>query len=139
MTASSDTRPSAPPTGRYGGRSDQEADRRLKLVGGVLAVLLVALVAWLGGSYLLRETKLNGTVPTFQIVSDSEVQAQLSVTKSSGTAGTCTIRSQAADGSVVGQLDVQVPKAGSSFVQVVTIRTTARGTTAELLGCTPTK
>jgi hypothetical protein len=139
MTASSETGPSAPPEGRYGGRSDAQADRTLKRVGAVLGVLVIGLVAWLGGSYLLKATRLNGTVPEFQVVSDSEVQAQLSVTKSSGTAGSCTIRSQAADGSVVGQLDVPVPADGTSFVKVVTIRTTARGTTAELLGCTTTK
>ncbi len=133
------TAPAGLPEGRYGGRSDREADRTLKIAGAVCAVLLLGLTAWLGGSYLLRETKLNGTVPTFQVVSDSQVQAQLSVTKSSGTGGVCTIRSQSPDGSVVGQLDVSVPAAGSSFTQVVTIRTTARGTTAELLGCTPAK
>ncbi|GAA1230660.1 DUF4307 domain-containing protein [Kitasatospora nipponensis] len=139
MAATSSKAPTGVPEGRYGGRTDQEADRRLKVAGAVCALLVLGLVAWLGGSYLLRETKLNGTVPTFQVVSDSEVQAQLSVTKDSGTGGVCTVRSQAADGSVVGQLDIPVPTAGSSFVQVVTIRTTARGTTAELLGCTPTK
>jgi hypothetical protein len=139
MTATSASRPGELPEGRYGGHSDQEADRRLKRAGIVLGVLVLGLVAWLGGSYLMQASKLSGTVPEFQVVSDSAVQAQLSVTKSSGTGGTCTIRSQAADGSVVGQLDVPVPTAGSSFVQVVTIRTTARGTTAELMGCTPSK
>ncbi|MFE9425258.1 DUF4307 domain-containing protein [Kitasatospora sp. NPDC006697] len=139
MTATGTESTARPPAGRYGGRSDQEADRRLKVVGVVLGVVVLGLIAWFGGAYLLRETKLNGTLPTFQVVSDTEVQAQLSVTKDSGTAGTCTIRSEAADHSVVGQLDVQVPKAGSSFSEVVTIRTTARGTTAELLGCTAAK
>ncbi|TQF03658.1 DUF4307 domain-containing protein [Kitasatospora acidiphila] len=139
MTATSASQPGGLPEGRYGGRSDQEADRRLKVIGAVLGVLVLALIAWLGGSYLMRESKLSGAVAEFQVVSDSEVQAQLSVTKSSGTGGTCTIRSEAADHSVVGQLDVPVPTSGSSFIQVVTIRTTARGTTAELLGCTPSK
>ena len=138
-TPATATAPTGVPEGRYGGRSDREADRTLKIVGAICSVLLLGVVAWLGGSYLLRETKLNGTVPTFQVVSDSQVQAQLSVTKSSGTGGVCTIRSQAPDGSVVGQLDVPVPTAGTAFDQVVTIRTTARGTTAELLGCTATK
>ncbi|GAA1974777.1 DUF4307 domain-containing protein [Kitasatospora viridis] len=137
MTATSASSAGQLPEGRYGGRSDQEADRRLKVVGAVLAVVVLALIAWLGGDYLLRESKLNGSVPVFQVVSDSEVQAQLSVSKDSGTGGTCTIRTEAADHSVVGQLDVPVPKAGSSYNQMVTIRTTARGTTAELLGCTP--
>ncbi|MCX4747070.1 DUF4307 domain-containing protein [Kitasatospora sp. NBC_01287] len=139
MTATSSTPPGALPQGRYGRRSDQQADRSLKVVGLVLAVLVVALVAWFGSSYIETASKLNGTVPTFQIVSDSQVQAELSVLKDSGVGGTCTIRSQAADGSVVGMLDVPVPTHGTTYVQTVTIRTNARGTTAELMGCTPSK
>ncbi|GAA0680908.1 DUF4307 domain-containing protein [Kitasatospora atroaurantiaca] len=127
------------PEDRYGRLSNREADRRLKLVGAVCGVLFLGLVAWLGGSYLLRETAMNGTVPTFEVVSDSAVQVHLSVRKSDGTGGICTVRSQAADGSVVGLYDFPVPAAGDSYDEVVTLRTTARGTTAELLGCTPAK
>ncbi|WP_371479781.1 DUF4307 domain-containing protein [Kitasatospora sp. NBC_00315] len=128
-----------PPEGRYGRNGDREADRRLKAVGAVCAVVLLAVVAWFGGAYLLRETKMNGLVPTFEAVSDSEMQIHLQVSKSAGTAGTCTVRSQAADGSVVGLSDFAVPAAGGSYDAVLTLKTTARGTTAELLGCTPAK
>ncbi len=131
--------PLAPPAGRYSRADDRAADRRLRIAGAVCGVLLVGLIAWLGGSYLMRETKLNGAVPTFQPVSDTELQLQLSVRKSDGTSGVCTVRSQGTDGSVVGQSDFQVPAEGSSYDKVVTLRTTARGTTAELLGCTPDK
>ncbi|KIQ64180.1 hypothetical protein TR51_32825 [Kitasatospora griseola] len=129
----------APPAGRYSRADDRTTDRRLRIAGAVFGVLLVGLIAWLGGSYLLRETKLNGTVPTFQTVSDSEVQLQLSVRKSDGTSGVCTVRSQGADGAVVGQSDFQVPARGTTYDKVVTLRTTSRGSTAELLGCTPDK
>ncbi|MEV4556962.1 DUF4307 domain-containing protein [Kitasatospora sp. NPDC049285] len=128
----------AVPAGRYGrGDDDRAADRRLRVAAVVCGVLFLGLIGWLGGSYLMRETTMNGTVPTFQTVSDGEVQLQLSVRKSEGTGGVCTVRSQGADGAVVGQSDFPVPTAGTSYVQVVTLRTTARGTTAELLGCTP--
>ncbi|MFJ7278956.1 DUF4307 domain-containing protein [Kitasatospora sp. NPDC098663] len=127
------------PEGRYGRRGDRDSDRRLKVVGAVCGVLGLGLVAWLGGSYLLRETTINGSVPTFQAVSDSEVELHLAVRKSGGTAGSCTVRSQGSDGSVVGVADFPVPAGGSSYDAVVTLRTTARGTTAELLGCTPAK
>lgn len=137
MTA--DTTPAKLPEGRYGRSADREADRRLKVVGAVCGVLGLGVVAWLGGSYLLRETAINGSVPTFQVVSDSEVQLHLAVSKGDGTAGTCTVRSQGSDGSVVGLADFPVPAAGSSYDAVVSLRTTARGTTAELLGCTPAK
>ncbi|MGW3038936.1 DUF4307 domain-containing protein [Kitasatospora sp. NPDC001159] len=127
------------PEGRYGRSGNSESDRRLKVVGAVCGVLGLGLIAWLGGSYLLRESKINGSVPTFQVVSDSEVQLQLTVRKSDGTAGTCTVRSQGDDHAVVGVADFPVPAAGSSYEATVTLRTTARGTTAELLGCTPAK
>ncbi|MBO1414886.1 DUF4307 domain-containing protein [Streptomyces sp. FH025] len=128
-----------PPEGRYGRRGNSESDRRLKAIGAVCGVLGLGLIAWLGGSYLLRETKINGSVPTFQVLSDSEVQLHLTVRKSDGQAGTCTVRSQGEDHGVVGVADFPVPATGSSYDATVTLRTTARGTTAELLGCTPAK
>ncbi|MQS13778.1 DUF4307 domain-containing protein [Streptomyces kaniharaensis] len=134
---SADTVAPQPPQGRYGRRDDRDSDRRLKVVGAVCGVLGLGVVAWLGGSYLLRETAINGSVPTFEAVSDAEVQLHLAVRKSDGTAGSCTVRSQGRDGSVVGLADFPVPAAGSSYDAVVSLRTTARGTTAELLGCTP--
>jgi len=134
-----DQRTRTVPEGRYSRRSDTEADRRLRIAAVVCGVLFLGLVGWLGTSYLLRETAINGSVPTFQAVSDGELQLQLSVRKSDGTAGTCTVRSQGEDGTVVGVSDFPVPAAGSTYDAVVTLRTTARGTTAQLLGCTPAK
>jgi hypothetical protein len=134
-----DSRTTTVPDGRYSRRSDREADRRLRIAAVICGVLFTGLIAWLGASYLLRATTINGSIPTFQAVSDSELQLQLSVSKTSGTAGVCTVRSQGTDGGVVGQFDFPVPAAGSSYDAVVTLKTTARGTTAELLGCTPAK
>ncbi|MFB6894088.1 DUF4307 domain-containing protein [Kitasatospora sp. NPDC056327] len=134
---SAGTRTPQLPEGRYGGRGDRETDRRLKVVGAVCGALLIGLIVWLGTSYLIRETKINGTVPTFQALSDTELQLHLAVRKSDGTAGSCTVRSQGADGAVVGMADFPVPARGAEYDAVVSLRTTARGTTAELLGCTP--
>ncbi|MFJ8433723.1 DUF4307 domain-containing protein [Kitasatospora sp. NPDC094019] len=134
---SAGTRTPRLPEGRYGRRGDRETDRRLKVVGAVCAVLALGLIAWLGSSYLIRETRINGTVPTFQALSDSELQLHLAVRKTDGTAGSCTVRSQGEDGAVVGVADFPVPAAGTGYDAVVSLRTTARGTTAELLGCTP--
>ncbi|MFJ3789338.1 DUF4307 domain-containing protein [Kitasatospora sp. NPDC090091] len=127
------------PEGRYGRRDDRETDRRLKAVGAVCAVVALGLLAWLGGSYLIRETTMNGLVPTFEAVSDGEMKLHLAVRKSDGTSGSCTVRSQGADGAVVGVADFPVPAGGSSYDAWVSLRTTSRGTTAELLGCTPAK
>ncbi|MFJ9441041.1 DUF4307 domain-containing protein [Kitasatospora sp. NPDC101235] len=136
---SADTTATGLPEGRYGRGGDRASDRRLKVIGAVCGVLGLGLIAWLGGSYVLRESKINGSVPTFQVLSDSEVQLHLTVRKSDGQAGTCTVRSQGDDHGTVGVADFPVPAAGSSYDAVVTLRTTSRGTTAELLGCTPAK
>ncbi|GAA2149895.1 DUF4307 domain-containing protein [Kitasatospora kazusensis] len=140
-TSSPASSPATPglPEGRYGRRGDRDADRRLKLVGAVCAVLCLGLIAWLGGSYLVRETRMNGSVLAFQVASDTAVQVHLSVSKTDGTAGVCTIRSQAPDGSVVGLSDFPVPASGSSYDRILTLKTTSRGTTAELMSCTPAK
>ncbi|WP_380285647.1 DUF4307 domain-containing protein [Kitasatospora purpeofusca] len=130
-------RPPQLPEDRYGRRGDRESDRRLKVVGAGCGVLMLGLIVWLGGSYLIRETKINGAVPTFQALSDTELQLHLAVRKSDGTAGSCTVRSQGEDGAVVGVADFPVPAEGSEYDAVVSLRTTARGTTAELLDCTP--
>ncbi|MGW6919622.1 DUF4307 domain-containing protein [Kitasatospora sp. NPDC054939] len=127
------------PEGRYGRRGDREADRRLRIAGAVCGVLALALLAWIGGSYLIRETAINGSVQSFEAVSDSEVKLHLVVSKAGGTAGSCTVRSQSEDGAVVGMADFAVPAAGDDYDAVVSLRTTARGTTAQLLGCTPAK
>lgn len=125
-----------PPAGRYGRfGDDRRADRRLRIAAVVCGVLFLALVAWLSASYLMRSS-ISGEVPTFRVLSDTVVQAHLSVSKRAGASGVCTLRSRAADGRVVGMLDVRVPAAGTEVERTVTIRTTSRGTTAELLGCT---
>jgi hypothetical protein len=118
-------------------RRDARDERRLRVAAVVFVVFLLGLVVWLGGSYVMQASKMYGSVPTYQVTSDSTVQAHLSVTKSDGMSGTCTLRSQKADKEVVGQVDVPVPAAGKTFETTVTIRTTSRGATAELLGCTP--
>ncbi len=128
------------PEGRYGragrfGGDDHGSDRRLRVAAVVCGVLFLGLIAWLGTSYLLRESRMHGEVPTFTVVSDTAVRAHLSVRKSDGVSGVCTLRSESGDHTVVGQLDVAVPSEGSTFEKDVTIRTTAAGTTAELLGC----
>ncbi|GAA1174504.1 hypothetical protein F4556_002751 [Kitasatospora gansuensis] len=124
---------------RYGKRSDREADRRLRITGLVCGALGLALVGWLGVSYISKGSAMNGLMPGFQVVSAEAMQVQLSVLKEDGTAGVCTVRAQSEDGGVVGLHDFPIPAAGSRYDEVVTLRTTARATAAELLGCAPAK
>ncbi|MEU0741655.1 DUF4307 domain-containing protein [Streptomyces sp. NPDC006134] len=122
-----------PPEGRYGRSSDERADRTLKTVGAVLAVLLLALVGYFGYHYV-GQNKISAEVITFD-TSEDAVEVHLEVHKDAGAEGYCTLRSQAEDGDEVGRADFRFDRDDTRVDQVVTLRTKARGTTAELLGC----
>jgi hypothetical protein len=91
-------------------------------------------VGWAAWWYL-STNDVSGQIVTFTVVSDSEVQAHLEVHKPADTTAVCTLRSQAPDQSEVGRKDVTLAQRASVVDAMVTIRTTARGTTAELLSC----
>ncbi|MEU3335712.1 DUF4307 domain-containing protein [Streptomyces sp. NPDC002144] len=121
------------PEGRYGRSSDERADRKLKIAGTVLGALLLALIGYFAYHYV-GQNKISGEVITFEPQKDS-VRIHLEVRKDSGTSGYCTIRSQAADGTEVGRADFRFTGSATRIDRVLTLRTTAPGTTAELLGC----
>ncbi|MEU0211475.1 DUF4307 domain-containing protein [Streptomyces canus] len=121
------------PEGRYGRSSDERADRKLRIAGAVLGTLLLALIGYFAYHYVVQN-KISAEVITFDS-EKSAVQVHLEVRKDSGASGYCTIRSQAADGSEVGRADFRFGGDATRIDKVVTLRTTAPGTTAELLGC----
>ncbi|KOV63666.1 DUF4307 domain-containing protein [Streptomyces sp. MMG1121] len=121
------------PEGRYGRSSDERADRKLRIAAMVLGAFLLVLVGYFAYHYVV-ETKISAQVITFE-ATDNAVEVHLEVHKDSGTDGYCTLRSQAADGSEVGRADFRFDGKATRIDQVVTLRTTAKGTTAELLGC----
>jgi hypothetical protein len=121
------------PEGRYGRSSDERADRRLRVAGAVLGAALLALVAYFAYHYVV-ESRISAQVIAFD-ATDTAVKVHLEVRKDSGTSGYCTLRSQAADGSEVGRADFRFTGPATRIDRVVTLRTTAKGTTAELLGC----
>ncbi|WP_030623283.1 DUF4307 domain-containing protein [Streptomyces sclerotialus] len=123
------------PDGRYGRTADERADRKLKVIGAVLGAALIGVIAWFGISYITGQD-LSGRLVSYKVVSDSAVQAHLEVVKDTDAKGVCTLRSQSADGAEVGRKDVPVEQAKGQVDTVVTIRTTARATNAELVGCT---
>ncbi len=123
------------PEGRYGRSADERADRRLKLVGAVLGVALLGMIGWFGYDYVAGQ-RISAEVIKFSVVSDTEVQVHLEVRKDPDATGTCTLRSRSEDGAEVGRLDVAVEQSGRKRIDdVVTMRTTARATSAELVEC----
>jgi hypothetical protein len=126
------------PEGRYGRGADADArtDRRLRLVGAVLGVVLLLFVGWIGWDKLAG-TEVSAEVIKFQVVSDQEVQVHVEVRKDAGVTAVCTLRSLAEDHGEVGRKDVRLAQDSDRVDTVVTIRTTSRGTSAELVGCAP--
>ncbi|MFF5974083.1 DUF4307 domain-containing protein [Streptomyces sp. NPDC012769] len=123
------------PEGRYGRSADERADRKLKIAGAVLGTLFLALMGWFGWYYVV-DNKISAEMIKFDVVSDSEVQVHLEIRKDADARGVCTLRSRSEDGAEVGRKDVRVDETGGRVDRVYAIRTTARATTAELIGCT---
>ncbi|MFB7457355.1 MULTISPECIES: DUF4307 domain-containing protein [unclassified Streptomyces] len=121
------------PEGRYGRSANERADHKLKITGAVLGAALLALIGYFAYHYV-GQNKISAQVVAFQ-ASDDAVRVHLEVHKDAGARGYCTLRSQAADGSEVGRADFRFDEHASQIDKVLTLRTTARGTTAELLGC----
>ncbi|MFF4716785.1 DUF4307 domain-containing protein [Streptomyces eurythermus] len=121
------------PEGRYGRSSDERADRKLRIAASVLGAALLALVGYFAYHYVAK-SGISAQVIAFQ-ASDDAVKVHLEVHKDAGTSGYCTVRSQSDDGAEVGRADFRFSGSDTRIDKVVTLRTTARGTTAELLGC----
>ncbi|MEV5661043.1 DUF4307 domain-containing protein [Streptomyces flaveolus] len=121
------------PEDRYGRSSDERSDRTLKVVGAVLGAVLLVVIGWFGYHYV-GQNKISAQVISFEIT-DKAVQVHLEVHKDAGAAGYCTMRSQAENGDEVGRADFRFDGDAKRIDKVVTLRTKARGTSAELLGC----
>lgn len=126
------------PDGRYGGRSaDERADRKLKIVGSVLGVVLLGVVGWIGYGYVSGQ-EISAEAIKSSVVSDREVQVHLEIRKDKDASGTCTLRAIAEDGAEVGRRDVAVPAGEKRIDEVYSVRTTSRATASELVSCTGT-
>ncbi|MEU0334726.1 DUF4307 domain-containing protein [Streptomyces sp. NPDC006193] len=122
-----------PPEGRYGRPSGERADRGLRIAASVLGAALLALIGYFAYHYV-AQNEISAEVIAFQ-ASDDAVRVHLEVRKDAGASGYCTLRSQSADGAEVGRADFRFSGPATRIDKVVTLRTTARGTTAQLLGC----
>ncbi|MBP2584364.1 hypothetical protein J3A78_004842 [Streptomyces sp. PvR006] len=123
------------PEGRYGRSADEAADRKLRITGGVLGVLFLGLLGWFGWYYVV-DSKISAEMIKFDVVSSTEVQVHLEIRKDEGVKGVCTLRSRSEDGAEVARKDVRVDETASRVDRVYSLRTTARATSAELMGCT---
>ncbi|MFF2327837.1 MULTISPECIES: DUF4307 domain-containing protein [unclassified Streptomyces] len=123
------------PENRYGHSADRRADRKLKIIGSVLGVALLGVVGWIGYDYVAGQG-ISAEVIKFKVVSDERVDVHLEVRKGEDIQGYCTLRSQHEDGRDVARKDFRFDEHTDRIDRVVSLRTTARATNVELLGCT---
>ncbi|MFI1969070.1 hypothetical protein BLA24_26410 [Streptomyces cinnamoneus] len=126
--------PQTLPEGRYGRSADERADRKLKIVGGVLLAVLLGFVGWAGVHYITK-SDISAELVRRKTMSDDTVQVVLEIRKSKDSVGVCTLRSLGEDGSEVARKDVTLDRRESHFTELVTLRTTARAFATELEGC----
>lgn len=128
------------PAGRYGSADaagrDARDDRRLKVTGGVLGVLMLTVVGWFGADYIAGQS-VSGEMIKWKVASARTVEVHLEVRKDADAQGVCTLRARAEDGAEVGRKDVRIARGTERSDTVETVRTTRRATAAELMGCTP--
>ncbi|MEK8172355.1 DUF4307 domain-containing protein [Streptomyces sp. M19] len=122
------------PTGRYGRSDDERADRTLKIVGAVLGAVLLGVIGWFGYSYLTSQD-VNGRVIGFTVRGDDSVAVRLEVHKAKGDTGVCTVRALDDDHAEVGRKDFTFAQDKDEVDTDVSLRTTARATSAELVSC----
>ncbi|MBD3006635.1 DUF4307 domain-containing protein [Streptomyces sp. 5-10] len=126
------------PDGRYGRSADARADRTLKIVGAVLGAGLLALIAWFGYDYIAGQD-VSGRLTGFKVVADDAVEVRLEITKDKDATGVCTVRTLDEYHDEVGRKDFTFGQRQEDMVKVVTVRTTARATSAELIDCAPVR
>ncbi|OII63638.1 hypothetical protein BJP40_23435 [Streptomyces sp. CC53] len=123
------------PEGRYGRSADERTDRGLKIVGSVLGVGLLALLGWFGYHHVGGQS-VSGELIKFDLAAADRVDVHLEVRKQDGARGYCTVRALAVDGAEVGRKEFRFDEPSNRVDRIVSVRTTERATSAELLGCT---
>ena len=125
------------PEGRYGSGADADAraDRTLRIAAIVLGALLAVAVGWYGWNSLTGG-KISAQVVAFKAVSDQSLEIHIEVHKGATQVAVCTVRSEDADHNEVGRKSVRLAQHAKQVDTVVDLRTTALGTTGELVGCT---
>lgn len=111
---------------------------RRRLVAVAATVLAVVGLAWLGWAWSSQsDPAVTSTVVGFEVVDDHTATATFTVVRrSADVEASCLLRAQAADHSIVGELNVPVGPGGEATARLTeTVRTDRRATTVDVVGC----
>lgn len=121
------------PVDRYGTASSA-ARRRTGIA--VLAVVVIAVLAWFGWAAYRGREAATGTDVGFVVVDDGTVRVTYDVTKPKDATATCTVEAMDKGFAVVGTVQARIGPAAHGVVrQTTTVRTTNRATTGRVTAC----
>jgi hypothetical protein len=128
--------PSARPSDRYPDEHDPSRTRRILLIGLVFVVIAGVGLAWLGYSKF-ADKPVSGEAAGYEVVSDSTVEVQVSVTRNDPSKPvSCIVRAKNRAGDEVGRREFYVPPSKDSVVVVTSeVRTTAPAAVGDVFGC----
>jgi hypothetical protein len=125
------------PAGRYGRRRERSSRPTgwLVAVGATVAVVSGVVIAVMMYNQYGRQ-EYTGNVLAFDTASRS-VEVTFEVYKPAGEDATCLVRARSVDGAEVGHVEVPVTGEETHTTLTVTVPTSARPVTGELLRCYP--
>ena len=126
---------SALPAGRYGPEPRRVHRTVLITVGVVAAALAVAYVVWVALFHANQPVRAG--LESYRVMSDRSVEVVIRVVKDSDVAAVCLVRARSRDGVEVGRQEIEIPRGPEDEVRSITLTTTGRAITGELLGCEP--
>lgn len=125
-----------PPAGRYPVERSRSSRRRWFIALSILVVIAGLIVAWVGYKSL-SDAPVSGSGTGYEIVDDSTVDVQFTVTRSDPSKpAACVVRARSKDGAETGRREVLIPPSQDSAIGVkTTLRTSERAFVGEVYGC----
>ncbi|BDH56124.1 DUF4307 domain-containing protein [Tsukamurella sp. PLM1] len=126
----------ARPSDRYPDERDPARMRRIGIIGLVVVVVLGVGLAWLGFQKFSRQP-VTGTVAGYQVVSDSTVEVQVTVTRTDpSTPVSCIVYAKDKAANEIGRREFYVaPSADPVVVVTSEVRTTEPPAVGDVFGC----
>ncbi|MDO5662198.1 MAG: DUF4307 domain-containing protein [Brachybacterium sp.] len=122
---------------RYGAPADRDRTRRRnRLLGALAAVLLLAVVAWVGVQYAVQPVRFETF--GYEHLSDSEMEVTFHVTMSPGTEATCQVQALNSNRGQIGFREVEIPaQEQRTTAHRVVVTTQGEAVSGEVMDCSP--